>query len=116
MADKAMAVQARSVSGSAVATLVDEEEDDEGPEELYTGEDAMEEGNCLFTTMIPCKAEIICVSSNISQHLVEGFHKNMTPKTFPESVPTHLHNFEDLFSKSSFDHLPYHKIWDHVIE
>jgi hypothetical protein len=47
---------------------------------------------------------------------VEVFHKNTTPKTFHESVPTHLHNFEDLFSKSLFDHLLNHKIWDHAIE
>jgi hypothetical protein len=95
---------------------VDEEEDDEKPEEPYTGEDVMEDGDCLFTTMIPCEAELIHVSLNISQHLAEAFHKNTMPKTFHESVPTHLHNFGDLFSKSLFDHLPDCKIWDHVIE
>jgi hypothetical protein len=67
-------------------------------------------------TMIPCEAEFVCILSNILQCLAEVFHKNTTPKTFHESVPTHLHNFEDLFSKSSFDHLPDCKIWDHVIE
>jgi hypothetical protein len=92
-----------------------EEEDDEEPEEPYTGEDVMEDGDCLFTMMIPCKGEFIHASLNILQHLAEPFHKNITPKTFHESVPTHLHNFEDL-SKSSFDCLPDHKIWDHTIE
>ena len=35
---------------------------------------------------------------------------------FGESVPTHLHDFEDLFAKLSFDQLPDRKIWDHAIE
>jgi hypothetical protein len=65
---------------------------------------------------IYCKAEFVCMLSNISQCLAEVFHKNMMPKTFHESVPTHLHDFEDLFSKSSFNHLPDCKIWDHAIE
>ena len=36
--------------------------------------------------------------------------------SFCDSIPTYLHNFEDVFSKSSFDALPTHKPWDHVIE
>jgi len=48
--------------------------------------------------------------------LAEAFHKNTEPKTFCDSVPTHLHNFEDVFAKSSFDALPNHKPWDHAIE
>jgi hypothetical protein len=31
-------------------------------------------------------------------------------------VPTHFHDFEDLFAKSSFDHLLDHKVWDHAIQ
>jgi hypothetical protein len=31
-------------------------------------------------------------------------------------VPTHLHDFEDVFSKALFDHLPDRKIWDHAIK
>jgi hypothetical protein len=44
------------------------------------------------------------------------FHKNSEPKSFHESVPTHLHNFKDVFSKASFNCLPDRKIWDHAIE
>jgi hypothetical protein len=44
------------------------------------------------------------------------FHKNLEPKSFHESVPTHLHDFEDVLLKASFDHLPDQKIWDHTIE
>ena len=38
------------------------------------------------------------------------------PRSFREAVPTHLHDFEDLFAKSLFDPLLDRKIWDHVIE
>ncbi|KNZ77727.1 hypothetical protein J132_04154 [Termitomyces sp. J132] len=31
-------------------------------------------------------------------------------------VLSHLHNFEDVFSKASYDSLPEHKQWDHAIE
>jgi len=44
------------------------------------------------------------------------FHKNTKPKTFCDSVLTHLHDFEDMFAKSSFDALPNCKPWDHAIE
>jgi hypothetical protein len=89
---------------------------DEEEDEPYTGEDAIEEGDRLFTAMIPCKAEFIQASSNISQHLAEAFHKNTQLKTFHESVPTYLQDFKDLFAKSLFDCLPDRKVWNHVIE
>jgi hypothetical protein len=98
-----------------IPDLSEVSEDDE-EEEPYTGEDAMEEGNQLFTMMIPCKAEFICGSSNISQCLAEAFHKNTQLKTFHKSVPTYLQDFEDLFMKSLFDHLPDQKVWDHAIK
>jgi hypothetical protein len=93
---------------------VSDDEDEE--EEPYTGEDVMEEGDQLFTATIPCKVEFIRTSSNISQRLVEAFHKNMQPKTFHKSVPTYLQDFKDLFAKSSFHCLPDRKVWDHAIE
>jgi hypothetical protein len=67
---------------------IDEEEDDEEPKEPHTGEDAMEDRNCIFMMTIPCEAEFVHTSLNISlfsQHLAEAFHK---------SVPSHLHDFE----------------------
>jgi RNase H-like domain found in reverse transcriptase/Reverse transcriptase (RNA-dependent DNA polymerase) len=65
---------------------------------------------------IPCEAEFIHPSSNISQQLAEAFHKNTQLKTFHKLVPTYLQDFEDLFVKSSFNRLPDQKVWDHVIE
>jgi hypothetical protein len=91
-------------------------DDDEDDDELYVGEDALEDGDRVFIATIPCEAEFIRAMSNVSQCLAEAFHKNSQPKSFAESVPTHFHDFEDLFVKSSFDHLLDRKIWDHAIE
>ena len=41
---------------------VDDEDD-----ETYTGDDALEEDDCVFITTIPCEVEFIQVTSNISQ-------------------------------------------------
>ena len=97
-----------------VPNLVDGCDDDD--DDLYIGEDALEEGDCIFIATVPCEAEFIQATSDVSQRLAEAFHKNTKPKSFGESVPTHLHDFEDLFAKLSFDQLPDQKIWDHAIE
>jgi hypothetical protein len=98
-------------------TDLEEEEDEQDREEKpYEGDDQLEEGDRLFATTIPCEAEFIQATLNISQRLAEAFHNNSEPKSFHESVPTHLHGFEDVFLKASFDRLPDQKIWDHAIE
>ena len=97
-----------------VPDLVNDCDDDD--DDLYIGEDTLKDGDCIFVATVPCKAEFIRATSNVSQQLAEAFHKNTEPKSFGESVPTHLHDFEDLFAKSSFDQLPDRKIWDHTIE
>src|SRR5918999_558660 len=61
--------------------------------------------------------EHIRAYSTISTRLAEAWHKqNDVPKTIPELVPQYLHDFEDVFAKSSFDSLPEHTRWDHGIE
>ena len=97
-----------------IPDLVDGCDDDD--DDLYIGEDTLEDGDRIFVATVPCKAEFIQATSNVLQLLAEAFHKNTEPKLFGESVPTHLHDFEDLFAKSSFDQLPDQKIWDHAIE
>jgi hypothetical protein len=99
-----------------IPDLAPDSDDDEDNDKLYVGEDALEDGDRVFVATIPCEAEFIQATSNILQRLAEVFHKNSQPKSFAESVPTHFHNFEDLFAKSSFDRLPDRKIWDHAIE
>ena len=51
-------------------------EDDDEDEEPYISEDVFEEGDRLFMTTIPCEAEFVRATSNISQRLAEAFHKN----------------------------------------
>jgi hypothetical protein len=99
-----------------IPNLAPDSDNDEDNDELYVGEDAPKDGDHTFIATIPCEAECIRAMSNVSQCLAEVFHKNSQPKSFAESVPTHFHNFEDLFSKLSFDQLPDWKIWDHAIE
>ena len=87
-----------------IPDLVDDSDNED--DKPYVREDALKDGEWVFTVMIPCKAEFIWATSNVSQCLAEAFHKNAQPKMFGESVPIHLHDFEDLFAKSSFDQLP----------
>ena len=58
----------------------------------------------------------ICATSTVSQCLAEAFAKNSDTPTFRDSVPTSLHDFEDVFNKESFDSLPQRRKWDHAIE
>jgi len=76
----------------------------------------LEDGNRILVASIPPEEEFICALSTTLQQLAEAFHKNTEPKTFCDSVPTHLHDFEDMFAKSSFDSLLNRKPWDHAIE
>jgi hypothetical protein len=86
-----------------IPDLAPDSDSDEDGDKPYVGEDALEDRDHVFVATIPCEAEFIRATSNVSQRLAEVFHKNLQPKSFAESVPTHFHNFEDLFSKSSFD-------------
>ena len=90
-----------------VPALVDDEEDDE-----------LEDGDRVFMTVLQPEAEFIRASSNISQRLTEAFDRNNAskPQSFRDAVPDYLHEFEDVFSKVSFDALPEQKPWDHAIE
>jgi hypothetical protein len=87
-----------------IVQLVDNDNDDEEPPLLH--EDSFEEGDHIFIATIPCKVEFVCATSNILQQLALAFHKNAQSKSFHESIPAHFYKFEDLFVKSSFDHLP----------
>ena len=45
-----------------------------------------------------------------------AFAANSQPKLSGSTIPRHLQDFEDVFSKASFDSLPERKQWDHAIE
>ena len=74
-----------------IPDLVDDSNNED--DEPYVGEDALEDGDQVFTVTIPCKVEFIWATSDVSQCLAKAFHKNAQPKTFGKLVPTHLHDF-----------------------
>jgi len=45
--------------------------------------------------------------------LAEAHQRNTKAETI---IPEYLKEFEDVFSKQSFDTFPDHKVWDHAIE
>jgi hypothetical protein len=47
--------------------LMDPDEEAKEDKEPYVGKDQLEEGDRLFTTMIPCEAEFVWAMSNVSQ-------------------------------------------------
>jgi hypothetical protein len=81
-----------------------------------SGDESIEEGDLIFATCFRDESEDIWATQNISQHLVEAFHKNLEAKSFQDTAPDYLHDFEDVFSKTSFDELPARKPRDHAIE
>jgi hypothetical protein len=58
----------------------------------------------------------VCASSTVSRRLAEAFAKNSKPKGFEDIVPTTLHGYADVFSKTAFDSLPERRKWDHANE
>jgi hypothetical protein len=46
----------------------------------------------------------------------EQMSLNPEDPVFEERVPTHYHEYRDVFNKKDFDQLPERHIWDHVIE
>jgi len=86
-------------------------------EEPQDNPDEIEPGDCVFMTTVHDPAEFIRAIATTSQCLAEAFTRNSTPlKSFHESVPSQFHDFEEVFSKVSFDALLDHKPWDHAIE
>jgi hypothetical protein len=78
----------------------------------------IEEGDRVFMMMVhPVDPQhFVCALSTVSRRLVEAFAKNSKPKDFQDIVPTSLHAYTDVFSKTTFDSLPEHHKWDHAIE
>ena len=87
--------------------------DEEGEEEEMPELVELEDGDRIFCVNVPGEAEFVRASSNISTRLAEAAHRNSQGK---KEVPPWLADFDDVFSKKSFDALPDKKIWDHAIE
>jgi hypothetical protein len=52
----------------------------------------------------------------VSRCLAKAFAKNLKPKDFHDIMPTSLHAYTNVFSKTPFDSLPEHRKWDDAIE
>lgn len=79
---------------------------------------AIEVGDRVYATALhalPFIAEVRA-SQTTSQRLAQAFAANSTPWSFHDAMPVYLHDFEDVFSKASFDSLLERKQWDHAIE
>jgi hypothetical protein len=101
----------------------DEEVQDTGPaldDDLDSEVDnlTIEEDDCVFMAMVhPVDPHhFVCASSMVSGRLVEAFAKTSKPKGFEDIVPTSLHTYADVFSKTAFDSLPERRKRDHAIE
>ena len=70
-------------------------------------------GDRIFSAALP---PIICATSTVSQRLAEASEKQRVKLGWKDVVPGPYHQFEKVFLKESFDELPEHKKWDHVIE
>ena len=52
-----------------IPDLVDDSNDED--DELYVREDALEDGDHVFAAAVPCEAEFVWATSNVSQQLAE---------------------------------------------
>ena len=91
-----------------------DDDDDDAPTDA--DDSPIEEGDRIFMVNFGNSKEEIRATQNVSQRLAEAFHKNSETKSFRDAAPDHLHDFEDVFSKTAFDVLPDRKPWDHAIE
>jgi hypothetical protein len=101
----------------------DEEAQDTGPaldNDLDSEVDdfTIEEDDRIFMAMVhPVNLHhFVRASSMVSGRLAEAFAENSKPKGFEDTVPTSLHTYADVFSKTAFDSLPERRKWDHTIE
>jgi hypothetical protein len=86
-------------------------------EDLPDNPDEIEPGDHVFMTTVHDPTEFIWATATTLQRLAEAFTRNSAPlKSFHKSIPSQFHDFEDVFSKVSFDTLPDRKPWDHAIE
>jgi hypothetical protein len=95
-----------------------ETDDDDDEEEEEDPDPRIEDSDRLFVATIYPEdpSHFVRAASTVSQRLAEAFTKNSPTKTFRDVVPDSLHDFEDVFSKESFDNLPERRKWDHAIE
>src|SRR3981189_2972187 len=81
-------------------------------------DDEIEDSDRIFVAHVHGKdaKHFVRAASTVSQRLAEAFTKNSKDTSSHDAVPSSLHEFEDIFSEGTFDHLPKRRKWDHAIE
>jgi len=87
----------------------------DGPADSDFPDEPLEECDHIWATGLFPQAEHIRATATVSQRLAEGFRQNSQPAD-DERIPLHLHDFNSIFSKESFDELLASKPWDHAVE
>ena len=89
--------------------------DSDGPDSEVVSlrpEDTLEGGEHLLYVNLQPEEHLQAIATT-SQRLVEASQKH---KKAEAKIPEYLWEFEDVFSKETFDMLPPQKPWDHAIE
>ena len=94
---------------------VDSETEDSTPNSgpKILPEDQLAEGDCLFYVSLLPEVESVWATQTTFQQLAEAHQWNLEKTA---KIPDYLQEFEDVFSKESFNALPEQKVWDHAIE
>ncbi|EEB92831.1 hypothetical protein MPER_08602, partial [Moniliophthora perniciosa FA553] len=98
---------------------LDDEDDSDTDRDPSVGVDALEEEDRIFACNLRpnSPAHHINATSTVSQRLAEAAAKDHQAKSsLRDNLPKQFWEYEDVFSKESFDHLPEHRPWDHAIE
>ncbi|EEB89036.1 hypothetical protein MPER_12920 [Moniliophthora perniciosa FA553] len=98
---------------------LDDEDDFDTDRDPSVGVDALEEEDRIFACNLRpnSPAHQINATSTVSQRLAEAAAKDHQAKSsLHDNLPKQFWEYEDVFSKESFDHLPEHRPWDHAIE
>ena len=103
-------------AGPTPELLPDSEEEDSKDADCPELVELEDRDHIFAISLLPPAAEIRA-SSTILQHLAKAFKLNSEASASSNcAIPNYLKEFEDVFSKESFDTLPELKQWDHAVE
>ena len=85
------------------------------PESAPTEHPSLGEDGQLLSVQLS-QEHHVKAGSTVSQRLAEAADKHRLGQSFKDAIPLSYHKFKEVFLKESFDELPQHRKWDHVIE
>ena len=101
------------------AEMDDIREEGEGSDDDAEATEGLGVGERVFMTLIHTDRpppKHVRATGTKSQQLAEAAQRAQPEKTFEEIVPREYWDYQDVFSKESFDELPDRRQWDHAIE